>query len=266
MIDQNTFVLFDNDYHNQTDVSNMSSRLIEITIDTDEMIANITREWISPDDYYSSIWGDCDLLPNNNFLGVFGTPDHPDSEYGARLVEVNDKGEIIWEHSFLRHLSYSMAVNRIERFRFSPLVSEPYIVDQGENGSFLCWDVWYNFRSTTKYPGEYYLSIDGELVETQEFLFPRNWKPLQLSHNITGLAEGEHDISLVVSDEGGHFSNNTDFYLSYSNITIFTIDESGLNLLQILGSVSSSIYVVVLIRKKYKQGIHFIFLDSNHLK
>ncbi|MFW9806888.1 MAG: aryl-sulfate sulfotransferase, partial [Candidatus Thorarchaeota archaeon] len=39
-VDENTFILFDNDYHNQTDPLNEISRIVEITIDENTMTAN----------------------------------------------------------------------------------------------------------------------------------------------------------------------------------------------------------------------------------
>jgi len=101
-VDDNTFILFDNNQHNQTDALAHTSRLLEITVDEERMIANVTWDWQAPKNYYSKIWGDCYLLPNGNFLGTFGTHNHPDKHIGARLVDVNKDAEIVWKMDFAR--------------------------------------------------------------------------------------------------------------------------------------------------------------------
>ncbi|MCE7741910.1 MAG: hypothetical protein GOP50_05585 [Candidatus Heimdallarchaeota archaeon] len=250
MIEENKFVIFDNDLHNKTNANNLRSRLVEITVDYDKMIANISREWISPTDYYSGIWGDCDLLPNGNFLGVFGTLSHPDSEYGARLVEVNKDNDIVWEHSFPQQGQESYAVYRMERFRFSPYVSEPILLDLGVNGSFLEWNVWYNFRSKTEFTGKYYISIDDEIVENNTIVFPRLWKPTTISLNVTNYIIGDHEFSLAVADESNHFSNDTEVYKSFSNISVTIFNESGFDIKQLITYPVIAVFLMLIIRKR----------------
>ncbi|MCE7741911.1 MAG: hypothetical protein GOP50_05590 [Candidatus Heimdallarchaeota archaeon] len=227
-IDYNKFIMFDNDEHNQTNITNFQSRLLEITIDEDKMYANVSWEWISPREYYSGIWGDCDLLPNGNFLGVFGVTGHPNTEYGARLVEVNITGDIVWEYSFAKAGSDVFGVYRIERFRFAPIVSTPTFHNLGVNDSYLEWDVWYNFRSKTFFEGEFYISKDDELVESGAIEFPRYWQNTTVRYNISETELGEHEVSLVVSDEAGHLSNDTDRYSSTGSISYRTLRKTGL--------------------------------------
>ena len=121
-IKPNVFIMFDNDFHNRTHLDSYPgegedpfivnyggrSRLIEITLDESEMTAEITWIYEPNAEYFSAIFGDMDILPNGNILGVFGTPvhkwtaDHEEIEepFGAALLEVNRDGELIREYRF----------------------------------------------------------------------------------------------------------------------------------------------------------------------
>jgi hypothetical protein len=118
----NVFLMFDNDFHNRTHLDSYPgegenpfivnyggrSRLIEITLDESDMIAEITWSYEPDAEYFSAIFGDVDVLPNGNILGVFGTPVHKwtadheeiDEPFGAAILEVNRDGEVIREYSF----------------------------------------------------------------------------------------------------------------------------------------------------------------------
>ena len=223
-INLDTFVIFDNDEHNQTNNIHKHSRLLEFKIDTDRMFANITWDWIGSEDYFTGWYGDCDVLPNNNRLGVFGTPWHPGTSIGARLVEVNHAGDKVWEMDFDKEGLDCFAVYKIERFHFAPIVSEPKLTDLGTNGSLVEWDVWYNFRSKTTFQGRYYISVNDELVETGNIDFPKYWQPKHISYQINETDSDIEQISLVVEDEGGHFSNESDRYSSTGKL-VFNFDS-----------------------------------------
>ncbi len=251
MINENTFILFDNDQHNLTDALNQSSRLMEITIDEDKMEAYVTWEWIAPVDYFSKIWGDCDLLPNGNFFGTFGTHSHPNSNYGARLVEVNRNGDIVWEMSFPRTVKESHGVYQTERFRFAPIVSQPQII-KDEIQDYIEWDVWYNFRAKTEFTGKYYITIDGQLVESEQITFPRFWQPTKIRYSLENIDEDAQEITLVVEDEAGHLSNDTD---KYNSIGTLSLQQSKIGLiigLSVGGTTFLALitYVVLRISKK----------------
>ena len=126
LVDDNTFILFDNDYHNQTKLDNYGSRILEITIDQTTMTANESWSWTSSSAYFCAYWGDADRLPNGNRFGVFGATKHPGSpEIGARLVEVNGAGEIVWEMNFPSSTEYRYGVYSAERVRFNPILDSP---------------------------------------------------------------------------------------------------------------------------------------------
>ncbi|MBD3158842.1 MAG: hypothetical protein GF309_08655, partial [Candidatus Lokiarchaeota archaeon] len=128
-IDDSTFLLFDNDYHNQTDAENKLSRMVEIKTNEFTMTANVSWKWTAPPDYYSGYAGDADRLPNGNRIGVFGTPDHPEadgtgvSDIGARIVEVNREGEIVWSMDYHHKEELKYYVHELDRVRLSPILT-----------------------------------------------------------------------------------------------------------------------------------------------
>lgn len=120
-IKPNVFIMFDNDFHNRTHLDTYptgedpysvnyggQSRLIEITLDESDMTAEITWSYTPEIEYFSAVFGDIDLLPNGNILGVFGTPvhkwnmDHEEIEkpFGAAILEVSPDAELVREYRF----------------------------------------------------------------------------------------------------------------------------------------------------------------------
>jgi hypothetical protein len=133
----NVFIMFDNDLHNRTHLDTYppgedpfityyggQSRLIEITLDESNMIAEVTWSYTPEVAYFSAIFGDIAVLPNGNIVGVFGTPAHSwnkDHEYiekpfGAAILEVNRDGELIREYRF----PYGCAIYRIQQLSEDP--------------------------------------------------------------------------------------------------------------------------------------------------
>ncbi|MGY5876489.1 MAG: aryl-sulfate sulfotransferase [Candidatus Thorarchaeota archaeon] len=204
-VDENTFILFDNDFHNQTDEWNEVSRIIEITIDDERMEAKITWAWTSDHDYYSFLWGDADRLPNGNRLGVFGFIYRADSPCGGRLVEVNEDKEIDWEMSFLNDEEYMYGIYRIERFRYSPIIHR---VDT-EDSNILKWQAWYNYRPKRDVNGSYEFYIDNNLIESGTITYDRYWRPSNLSITLPNLSPGIHNATLVVDDGHDHSTMQT---------------------------------------------------------
>ena len=120
-VEPNVFIMFDNDFHNQTHLDSYppgedpyvtyyggQSRLIEVTLDESTMTGEVTWNYTAGVEYFSAIFGDIDILPNGNILGVFGTPvhkfsvDQDDSKesFGASLLEINRDGDLIREYRF----------------------------------------------------------------------------------------------------------------------------------------------------------------------
>jgi hypothetical protein len=138
-IEPNVFLMFDNDFHNRTHLDSYPgegedpfvvnyggrSRLIEITLDESEMTAEVTWSYEPPAEYFSAIFGDIDVLPNGNILGVFGTPVHKwtvdleeiEEPFGAALLEINRDGELLREYRF----PYGVAIYRVQELSDDPV-------------------------------------------------------------------------------------------------------------------------------------------------
>ena len=136
-IEPNVFILFDNDFHNRTHLETYpsgenpfityyggQSRLIEITLDESNFTAEVTWSYTPPVEYFSAIFGDVDILPNGNIIGVFGTPAHDWTSaqengaepFGAAILEVDRKGELIREYRF----PYGCAIYRVQQLSEDP--------------------------------------------------------------------------------------------------------------------------------------------------
>ncbi len=206
-VDNNTFILFDNDYLNKTKLNNHRSRLLEITINETTMTANISWVWTGSGEYFSAVWGDVDRLPNGNRFGTFGTQTHPATDIGPRLVEVNETGDVVWEMYFK---GGNYGIFRAERFRLNPILSIPEdkLIAIGDPIT-LSWQTWYNFRTKLKMKGSYTFYRDGNEIYEGEVVFDKFWRPTNLTFNLNSLKQGKYIFKLAVADEGGHTTEDT---------------------------------------------------------
>lgn len=208
-VDNNTFILFDNDLHNFTNPNNYHSRILEIVINEDTMTANESWTWISPQDYYSRRWGDADRLPNGNRIGTFGTPIHIDDTIGARIVEISPQGEIVWEMNFPKGEN-SYGIYRMERIRLNPIISP--VKNQNilfGNTVNITWQTWYNFRTKSEVIGSYQILLNGSIIKLGTHTFNEFWQESNISISLINPNFGCHNLTLIVLDETGYSSINT---------------------------------------------------------
>jgi hypothetical protein len=209
-INENTFILFDNDYRNKTNPANQRSRLVEIQIDEDAMIAHEVWSWQAPVEYYSAYWGDADRLPNGNRLGTFGTLGHPHGNFGARLVEVNSRGEIVWEHSYKNSPAYSYGIYRMERFLQTPTISKPSDVIDIENSSItIDWDNWFNYRTKWKINGSYTIFLNDTVVFSASHEFEKFWQSSPISYTFSNLPLGDYNVSILLLNDDGQYTTDS---------------------------------------------------------
>ncbi|XES78518.1 MAG: aryl-sulfate sulfotransferase [Candidatus Bathyarchaeia archaeon] len=117
-VEPNVFIMFNNDFGNTTDFDNGRSAMQEITVNEQDMTAEVSWSWTAPPELYSPYWGEAARLPNGNRIGVFGTPDHQFAESepflvnatGAVLVEVSPESEVVKLYEF----PYGWGIYRIE--------------------------------------------------------------------------------------------------------------------------------------------------------
>ena len=206
-VDNNTFILFDNDYLNKTKLNNHRSRLLEITVNETTMTANISWVWTGSGEYFSAVWGDVDRLPNGNRFGTFGTQTHPGTDIGPRFVEVNEAGDVVWE---MYYKGGKYGIFRAERFRLKPILSIPEdkLIATGDPIT-LSWQTWYNFRTKLKMKGSYAFYQDGNEIYDGEVVFDKFWRPTNLTFDLNSLKQGKHIFTLAVADEGGHTTEDT---------------------------------------------------------
>ncbi|TFG05514.1 hypothetical protein EU538_11320 [Candidatus Thorarchaeota archaeon] len=207
-VDENTFILFDNDLHNQTDITNHVSRMLEIEIDLDSMTANQTWMWQAPSTYYSAGWGDADRLPNGNRLGAFGYWSSG-GQFSSSLVEVDGEGNIVWEMQFGYTSEYMYGVYRMERIRFQPHLVSPHDgqVFPPDNSS-ISWDCWFNYRNKEVFESNYTLLLDDVKYSEGNFSYDTFWRPTRLDFNISGLELGEHNATLLIGDGYGNTASD----------------------------------------------------------
>jgi hypothetical protein len=114
----NVFTMFDNDYHNTTlpcpqsfNGTGLHSRLLEITVNEQNMTAQENWSWSAPSDYWTPYWGSVNVLPNGDVIGAFGSNSHyvPNSA-GASVVEVNPNGKVVRTYIF----PYGWGIYRVE--------------------------------------------------------------------------------------------------------------------------------------------------------
>ncbi|MFX0198767.1 MAG: aryl-sulfate sulfotransferase [Candidatus Hodarchaeota archaeon] len=231
-MDEDTFILFDNDKHNQTNPENPQSRLLEITINETTMTAHESWSWTAPPAYYCKSLGDADRLPNGNHLGVFGSIWDPNSDIGIRLIEVNETGDIVWELNFENTEKFRYTVGRLERFRLSPILNSPPDIKKTTMDDVMVqWQTWYNFRTTRQMPGSYMLYLDGIPIENGTHVFDKFWRPTNLTFNLGNLNVGDYNLTLVLADEAGHITTDslnlsiTEFYLEREGPLTFELGQ-----------------------------------------
>lgn len=202
-VDKNTFILFDNDYLNQTNLHSHQSQMLEITINETSMIAKTSWFWRGTPDYYSAYWGDADRLPNGNRFGTFGSKTHVDTDIGPRFVEVNESGHIVWE---MYYIGPSLGIYKADRFRLNPILNSlEDRINQKRDELTLSWQTWYNCRTKLKMNGSYILYQDGQAINTGDIIFNQFWLPTNLTFKLNSIGLGEYNFTLVVFDEGGHY-------------------------------------------------------------
>jgi hypothetical protein len=97
----NVFIMFNNDYDNETNPNDHHSSILIFKIDENNMTAQELWNWEAPEEYWTSYWGKADVLPNGDRIGTFGTPAKLDNDsIGAVIVEVNPQGDVVRTWTF----------------------------------------------------------------------------------------------------------------------------------------------------------------------
>lgn len=97
------FTMFDNDFDNATNPNNCHSRMLELTLNETSMTTYASWSWEAPKQYWNFYCGSTVLLPNGDYLGTFGDPNHQQPQNkpwdfnntGAVIIEVNPAGQVV---------------------------------------------------------------------------------------------------------------------------------------------------------------------------
>ncbi|MHA1816041.1 MAG: hypothetical protein ACTSX1_08550, partial [Candidatus Heimdallarchaeaceae archaeon] len=65
-------------------------------------------------------------------------------------------------------------------------------------------------------------------IKEEKINFPKYWKSLTVNCVLKDLSVGEHTVRIVVMDEAGHLSNETEFEDSMDTITFSVLVSKGL--------------------------------------
>jgi hypothetical protein len=112
MVSPDVFMLFNNDFENNTNQDDCRSSLMEITLNETSMTVYANWSWEAPASYWNAYGGSILHLPNGDFMGDFGVPTHqytynelPDGTWafddtGAVFAEVNPAGQVVRTFTF----------------------------------------------------------------------------------------------------------------------------------------------------------------------
>ena len=203
-INEDTFILFDNDLHNQTLGSTRISRMVEIKINETTMTANETWSYKASSVYYSAGWGDADRLPNGNRIGTWGYPSTPAGGPSAAIIEVNENHDVVWKLEFQYNSYFTYGTYRMERFRYTPIISSPDDIVTVNSSLSLSWDAWYNFRNKQTLPGNYTLYVDEIPTQSGLFNYTKYWRPTTILIDTGPIDLGNHNVTLEIDDGFGN--------------------------------------------------------------
>jgi hypothetical protein len=113
-VSPDVFLIFDNDYENNSNPDDCHSQILEVTLNETSMTAYVNWSWEAPIQYWNDYAGGALLLPNGDFMGDFGDPTHQlqqnsvngddqswgFNDTGAVFVEVNSAGQVVRTWTF----------------------------------------------------------------------------------------------------------------------------------------------------------------------
>jgi len=208
--DDNKIICFDNDYHNQTNPLNQQSRIVEIEIDENNKTAREIWTYEAPKEYFSSIWGDSDKLPNGNRLATFGSIYETIITRDAKVLEVNEEKEIVWQLEFYPNSLYSYGLYRWERFTPKPGMEQvEHIYSNSIDNTTIQLDTWSGYRTRSYLTGYYSVYLNDSLIEEGIHTFEPYWKISSLNLNLGRLAKGVYNLTIVLEDDVSHQVSQT---------------------------------------------------------
>jgi hypothetical protein len=192
-VEPDVFMMFDNDFHNLTNPNDAHSRILEITLDEQNMTARESWSWEAPQEYWSPYWGEADILPNGDRIGTFGTfTKQYNSTIGAVVVEVNPSGQVVRTWTFPVDWGiYRVVVTAFHDVAITGVASAKALVGQG-----------YDLNITVR------AADSGDYTETFSVAGYANTTHIA-SQNVTLSSGNSADVGLTWNTTGFAFGNYT---------------------------------------------------------
>ena len=134
----NLFMMFDNDYQNETNPNNAHSRMLMISLNETSMTAREVWSWQAPVDYWTTFFGKADVLPNGNMLGTFGSYTHPyNATIGAVIVEVNVQGQVVRTWIFPKYWAIYRVIPGGQIANALGIYPEPTVIPEFSSGPMV---------------------------------------------------------------------------------------------------------------------------------
>ncbi|MHA2298480.1 MAG: aryl-sulfate sulfotransferase [Candidatus Hodarchaeales archaeon] len=202
------FIIFDNDMMNttRTNPEDGINRYIELVVDENNMVANITWTWDAPKSHFQGPYGDADRLPNGNTLGTFGFSNHP-----LYLTEVTKEGQIAWEAKFDFSSDQVWQILQSDRYFDQPIIDLEKDEFTVEIGSPLDVNLstWNNFRTRYHYNGTAKVMNGDTVVFEKDFQFLPYWQETKLTLTLTNLPAGLNNLEVVIENADGITASTT---------------------------------------------------------
>jgi hypothetical protein len=200
------YMMFDNQYDDDTGVFFGPTRLLVVEVDEDEMTATLTWEYQLG--YGSDIFGDNDRLPTGNMLGcAFNTDESDDDDESMFTAEIF---EVVRDGAYDKTQAFSMKVwgtgnwraYSVERLYDAPIISEKSCSD-----GTLSFVAYNNFKLSNHYTGGVKVTASNDAYEATIYdhmvTFSAHWRPTDVSIDVGSSCDAGCTITLsnAVGDE-----------------------------------------------------------------
>ena len=213
-IDENRFIIFDNDLYNTSNPLTMQlegalgwSRMLEFEIDEANQTIREVWSWTpSNQSYYlPESGGDANRLPYGNTVAVFGNKAEVlnlrDPVY---LTEVTPNGEIVWELMIDGFNNTYFWIQNFERFYETPVIDIQSSVLDVENGilniDLNTWDCYKRDYTTN---GTIRIIADEEIIYEDDFIFDSYFKSNSLNIALTNVPSNVKYLAIVIENQDG---------------------------------------------------------------
>ncbi len=214
MIDENRFIIFDNDLYNTSNPATMDlataqgySRYLEFEInETAETIKEVWSYVAQNETYYlPESGGDADRLPGGNTIGIFGNKALVlNLQDPVIITEVTEEGEVAWELTIQGENYTYFWVQCIEKFFEKPVVE---ILDSNidiNNGILdLNLTAWNGYKIDATKTGTVKIVADKQVIHEDSLDFLATWQPNDISISLSNVPKDTKRLQLIIESQEG---------------------------------------------------------------